>query len=302
MRRLRVGKTKWVSLVNPMPETIARLGKDFPKIHPLVLEEITTPTIRARVENYDHHLYVVLRFPFLDEKTNRVIAQEIDFIVIKDALITVQYDEIPDIERIWRDCEKGMETHAHHHKTPIHLLYDILQRLFARSLGELDKLQTQIESIEEEIFAGREKEIFEDISILKRNVFDFRRAIKPHHLTLESLVVYGVKLYGEEVRPFLMDLIGDYNKTWDLIENHKETLDALYETNSALLASKTNESVRVFTIIAFISFIPAAIANIYGMNIALPFSDQKNAFWIVTGLMIGLTVVVWAILKWRKLL
>jgi len=157
--------------------------------------------------------------------------------------------------------------------------------------------------MEEHVFTGREKEILEDIAILRRNVLDFRRTIKPQQHTLESLVAQGPHLYGEKVKPFLTDLVGEYLKVWSLLENHKETLDALYETNDSLLAAKINETMRVFTILAFISFIPAAIANIYGMNIShIPLLERPNAFWMILGLMALATGLVYLMLKWRKLI
>ncbi|QQG45322.1 MAG: magnesium transporter CorA family protein [Candidatus Sungiibacteriota bacterium] len=285
-----------------MAEDINELRSRFPQIHPLVLEELETLTIRPRVENYDHHIYMVLHFPSFIEEHKKTVSYEVDFILMADTLITVQYDDIPTLEGFWHECEEEKNAGDQYGKSPIHLLYYLLRQFFAFSLRELDQIQAHIDSMEEKVFADREKEILEDISILKRNVLDFRRAVKPQHLTLESLVLQGTQLYGEKVKPFLTDLVGEYLKVWNLLENHKETLDALYDTNNSLLASKTNEIMRVFTILAFISFIPTAIANIYGMNIVrIPLSDQPNAFWNILGLMILTTGAVYAVLRWRKL-
>lgn len=302
LREQKIKNITWVSVVRPMAEDINELRSRFPQIHPLVLEELETLTIRPRVENYDHHIYMVLHFPSFIEEHKKTVSYEVDFILMADTLITVQYDDIPTLEGFWHECEEEKNAGDQYGKSPIHLLYYLLRQFFAFSLRELDQIQAHIDSMEEKVFADREKEILEDISILKRNVLDFRRAVKPQHLTLESLVLQGTQLYGEKVKPFLTDLVGEYLKVWNLLENHKETLDALYDTNNSLLASKTNEIMRVFTILAFISFIPTAIANIYGMNIVrIPLSDQPNAFWNILGLMILTTGAVYAVLRWRKL-
>lgn len=302
MKELKIKDVSWISVVRPSPDDIKALGGRFPQIHPLVLEELLTPTIRPRVENYDHHLYLVLHFPKFVPGVEKSISQEIDFILMPDALITVLYDEIPILEDFWRECEEEKATGEHYGKTPIHLLYYLLQRLFSTALRELDQIQEQIDAIEEQVFTGHEKEILEDVTYLKRDLLDFRRAFKPQHLTLQSLIPQGTQLYGEKVRPFLNDLLGEYLKVWDLLETHKETLDALYDTNRQLLAAKTNEIMRVFTILAFISFIPTAIANIYGMNIEnIPFAGRPNAFWAIILLMVSFTGMVYAALKWKKL-
>src|SRR3989338_5113748 len=303
MRELKVGNIKWISFLKPSPEEIKEFGTQFPQIHPLLLEELLTPTIRPRVENYDHHLYMVLHFPKFIPGFEKSIANEIDFILMQDVIITVQYDSIPILEDFRHACEEQKIAKERYGKTPAHLLYYLLRQFFATALRELDQIQEEIDSLEEKVFTGQAKEILEDITFLKRDILDFRRALKPQHLTLESLVHQGINLYGEKAKPFLTDLLGEYLKAWNLLETHKETLDALYDTNRQILASKTNEVMRVFTILAFISFIPTAVANIYGMNIThIPLAKRPDAFWAVVFLMVVATGSVYLILKWRKLI
>lgn len=299
---LKIKNTNWISIIKPARNDIEELSKRFPQIHPIVLEDLLTPTMRSRVESYDHHLYMVLHFPNFQAKTKKTIANEVDFVLTQDTLITIQYDEINILENFKKAIEKDTDIQDQYGKTPIHLVYYLLIQFFAFALKELDEIQGQIDDMEEHVFSGKEKEILEDISLLKRNVLDFRRAIKPQQLTFESLSLQAVQLYGEKVRPFLNDLSGEYLKVWNLLENHKETLDALYDTNSSLLATKTNEIMRVFTILAFISFIPTAIANIYGMNISnIPLTDSPDAFWVILVFMVIFTIGVYILLKWRKL-
>ncbi|MBI2640934.1 MAG: magnesium transporter CorA family protein [Candidatus Sungbacteria bacterium] len=303
MRELKVGNIKWISLLKPDADEIRELGGQFPQIHPLVLEELLTPTIRPRVENYDHHLYMVLHFPRFVPGFEKSIANEIDFILMQDVVITVQYDSIPVLEDFWHECEEEEIAKERYGKTPIHLLYYLLRQFFATAVRELDQIQEEIDLLEEKVFTGQAKEILEDITFLKRDILDFRRALKPQHLTLESLTHQGTVLYGEKSKPFLADLLGEYLKAWNLLETHKETLDALYDTNRQLIAAKTNEVMRVFATLAFITFIPTAVANIYGMNIEnLPFVDQANSFWIVLSFMGLATLLVYLALKWRKLI
>lgn len=302
MRELKIKDISWISIVRPTDDDIKELGKRFPQIHPLVLEELITPTIRPRVENYDHHLYMVLHFPKFVPGPEKSISYEFDFILLPEVIITVQYDEIKLVEDFWHKCEARNAAAERYGKTPVHLLYYLIRLFFSNALKELDRIQEEIDTMEERVFGGHEKEILADISILKRDILDFRRALKPQHLTLESLIPQGVQLYGEKVKPFLSDLIGEYLKVWNLLETHKETLDALYDTNSSLLASRTNEIMRAFTVLAFISFIPTAIANIYGMNIEnIPFAGRADAFWTILTLMITVTLVVYIALKWKKL-
>lgn len=303
MRELKIKNTSWISLVKPSHYDIQELGKRFPAIHPFVLEDLSSRTIRSHVGNYDTHLYMVLHFPRFIENEHRTVANEVDFILLSNTLITVHFDEIPIFEDFWHDCENGSpEMQLQSGKTPVHLVHYLTRRVFAQSLRELDLIQEKIDVLEEEVFSGKEKEILEDIALLKRNVLDFRRAAKPQLLTLKSFTAQGTEFFGKEARPLLMALVSEHLRVWNLLENHKETLDALFETNNSLLATKTNNAVLAFTVLAFISFIPTAIANIYGMNINLPLAERENAFVVIIIIMAVVTSLVFGILKWRKLI
>jgi magnesium transporter len=301
MREIKIKNTAWISLVHPLKEEIQELAARFPDIHPLVLEEISTPTIRQRVENYENHLFMVLYFPSFQEVEGKTIAHEVDFILLENALVTVQYGESDVLEDLWRECEED-GTHEQYGKTPIHLLSHIIKQFLSFLLKELDEIEERIDTIEHEIFSGREKEMLESISILKRNILDFRRAIKPQHFTLRSLILPALQLYGSKLKPHLTDLVGEQLKVWNLLKNQEETLDTLYETNNSLLTAKTNNIILAFTVIAFITFIPTAIANIYGMNISyFPLAEGENAFWRILGLMAVVTGLVYMILKQKQL-
>jgi len=302
MRELKIKEISWISLVRPTADDIKELRERFPEIHPLILEELLTPTIRPKVENYDHYLFMVLHFINFIPGAEKSISYEFDFILMPKVIITTQYEDVPVLEEFWHECESRGKIQEHYGKTPVHLLYYLLRQFFSASLRELDQIQEAIDALEEKVFTNPVKDTLEEIANLKRDILDFRRTFRPQQLTLDSLIPQGVQLYGENTRPFLMDIVGEYLKVWNLLETHKEALDALYDTSRQLLATRTNEIMRVFTILAFISFIPTAVANIYGMNIAhIPLAERPGAFWMVLLIMILLTGVVYAALKWKKL-
>ncbi|MBI3442736.1 MAG: magnesium transporter CorA family protein [Candidatus Sungbacteria bacterium] len=300
MRQIKLDKTSWIALAKPGQDDIRELQQRFPEIHPLVLEELLTPTIRPRVEHYERHLYMVLHFPKVLPDGETITTQEIDFILMKDTLITVQYDATSLLEEFMHECEHP-EVAARFGETPIHLLYYMLRELFAESLIELDRIQGLIDEIEERIFSGDGKEIAKKTSILKRNVLDFRRAIKPELYTFESLRERATEFYGPAVRPFLIDLAGEHQKVWTLLENHEEALDALFETNNALIADRTSTIIKILTILASFTFPLTLITGIFGMNTDhMPIVNRPNGFWIIIGIMAVSVIIMVTIFKKKK--
>ena len=301
LRELKVHNVDWISVVRPEKEDIAELHARFPEIHHLVLDELVVPTIRSHVEHYGNHLYMVLHIPHYNAEHRIASAHEIDFILLPNTLITAFYDELPEMEDAMHESEEPA-MQGRYGTSAAHLLSFLLRSLYRAALAELDEMQERIEDGEELIFTSGGTELLRDVSLLKRHVLDFRRALKPQQTILSSLGRQGTELYGQNTKPFFDNMMGEYLRVWELLENHTETINGLYETNQALTTYKSNETMRVFTTLAFISFIPATVAAVYGMNIArIPFAESPHAFWIVLFLMVLSAYIVYVILHRKDL-
>ncbi len=302
MRELKIKNLPWISIINPTRQDQKELKERFPQIHNLILEEIIKPTIRTRVENFGESLFMILHFPSFIEKQGRTVSSEVDFILLPDALITVQYDNNKLLEDFWHQNKDDFIEDQYGH-SPIHFLYYLLRGYFSFLTKELDQIQLKMDKLEDQAFSSQEKESLKKISSLRKSVLDFRKAIKPQHLTLESLIKQGSEFYGKKVSPLLTELLGEYTRVWSHLENHKEVLDALYDTHFSLVTIRTNEAVRSLTLLALMTFIPMTIAGIFGINaLDTPLVRQTNGFWLVIVFMIMVMTLSYLVLKWRKII
>lgn len=303
MQTLKTNSLLWNHLFRPSAEDLAKLGDEF-HLHPIVVSELSRPTMRPKVDDYGSYLYLVLHFPVynpMDRKTN---TREVDFILTKGELITVSYNEIPPLDDFFRKCsmEKSCED-LYASKTPAKLLFHIIKEMYSFALRELDHIHESIDQIEEEVFSTEQEEekVIEKLSFVRRDVIEFRRALKPQQSTLESLVHYGGALYGHEVQPFLTELIGEYMKIWNLLDNHKEAIDALYDNNVTVLNIKQNESMRILAIMAFVTFPLVLFASLFGMGaISTPIIGYKYDFWVIIGIMTIATFGMFMFFKRKK--
>lgn len=291
----------WHNIYRPTKENINWLREHF-NFHELTLAELAKPTIRPKVQKYDSYLYLVLHFPIFDEQERKTYPREIDFIVTKKALITISYESVPPLEQFFRRCaldKSCKEIYAS--KSTMHLLYYLIRDLYEFSLRELDHIQERISLIEDEIFSGREREVVEEISIVGRDIIDFRRSLRPQEITLKSLTAQSEALFGSEVLPFLKDLAGEYQKLWGLLENHKETLDALYETNTTLLNIKQNDTIRILTVMASATLPLSILTTLLVSNThGNPLTGASYDFWIISGALLATAVIILGIFKIKK--
>jgi magnesium transporter len=85
---------------------------------------------------------------------------------------------------------------------------------------------------------------------------------------------------------------------WDMLENFKEVIEGLENTNEAVLSHRLNDSIRVLTAFSVIMLPLTLIASVLGMNVGVPGEGSIHAFWITIGVM--LSVLTGMVLWFRK--
>jgi len=293
----------WIDIQKPTEGDVEYLEKNF-SFHPLVLSELIPSGHRPNVEYHGTYLFFVLHYSALDKPTGMVEKRELDIIVSKDFIITNHYHSIISLKSLFDQVNLYEEVKSEYMEEGTgHLVHAILSGILTTSLNQTEQIERRINHIEEAIFRGKEKQMVSELSFTKRMLIDVRRVLTPQGETLKSLHSVGNKLWGEEMNPYFGDLLGTYTTTWNTIEEQRETLQSLAETNESLLTTKTNETMKLLTIITTIALPLTFVASIWGMNTSLPFADGMQGFYIVMGIMGFTTFLFGAIifLRMRKI-
>ena len=96
----------WTNLKNPSAQEISLVSEKY-DIHPLVLEELTSLTVRSKADIYENHLYLVLHFPCGDKTCHINNGNELDIVIGKNFLITAHYSNIGVLEKTMENCKKN---------------------------------------------------------------------------------------------------------------------------------------------------------------------------------------------------
>ncbi|HAO64732.1 TPA: hypothetical protein DCQ44_01990 [Candidatus Taylorbacteria bacterium] len=249
----KMGAITWVDVLSPTNEEILLLQKTY-KINDEVTHDLMIPTIMPRIDECDEHLYTVLHFP-ASKHSHRESAQEVDFILGKTFLITVRYDTIDSIYLLFKSFEVGsILSDGNRFTHAFELFFIVLRRLYESVLDELSSMEDRFDSVEEAIFDGKEKEMVVAISRASRTLLDFKRTLIPHEEVFETLSDAGVRQLGKEFAKDVSIVVKEYHRARARIHDDIEALVELRETNNTLLSSKQSEIIKIFTILAFITF------------------------------------------------
>lgn len=300
LTRYTYRKLTWIDLENPTPGEVRGLMEEY-KIHPLVGEELLGPTVRPKVDLYDNCIYLILHFPTVTHSHNGETEQEVDFIVGKDFLITVRYDTIDSL----REFAKVFEMNSVLDKSNLgdhagYLFFYIMRELYKNLGAELGTVTSRLKRIEDGIFNGNEGRMVRQISETNKLLLDFRESIRFHKDVLESFEAAGKRFFEEKFHYYLRSLIGEYYKVYNLLENQKETLVDLRETNDSLLTTKTNETMKALTIIAFLVLPIQLITQVFSMETWLPVGSAPEDFLAVLAIMALLVALALIFLKSKR--
>ena len=297
-------KLTWIDLERPEASEVKALMKKYP-IHPLVADELLKPTLRPRVDAYKDVIYLILHFPNFKSDQSGCENCEIDFIIGKNFLITAHYQTNSILLELSKLFESGTILGENNlTKNSGRLLYHILKQLYEFSINEVDYMQAKTEKIEKKMFKGYEYELLYDISKIKKDFLDFQRIIMPHQEVLHSIEHLNKNqraILDKEFPHYLNKITGDYFRLKNIIESNKETIEALRETIDSLLSHKTNAVMKIFTIMAFVTFPPMLLAGIFGMNTStMPIVGTKGDFWIIVLAMLLGTLGMFILSKRKK--
>jgi magnesium transporter len=278
----------WVHLTSPTPEEAGELAERF-GWHALDLEDVLSKRQRPKVDEYPEYLFLVLHFPAYDKAVQRLNAAELDVFLGPDFLITLPNVELLPVTRLFARCEEDEELRQTlFSKGSGYLLYHVLDDLFDYCFPILDKIGHKLDRIEDDMFEGAAEEVVRDISNVKQEIISYRKIIKPERSTLRVLERGTQRFLPEELEVYYDDIVDAAERIWDLLDNYKEVVEALEQTNESVLSHRFNDVLRILTVFSIV-FLPATlIASIWGMNVGLPGggspeSSSHVAFWIIIG-------------------
>jgi magnesium transporter len=180
------------------------------------------------------------------------------------------------------------------------LLYEVLDDLFDYCFPILDKIAYKLDSIEDEIEDRRSEEIVGDISKVKQEIISYRKIIKPQRPALRLLERRIERFLPENLELYFDDLIDASERIWDLLDNYKEVVEALEDTNESLISHRQNDVLRILTVFGAI-FLPLTfITGVFGMNVLYPGEGTHTAFWVIVGLMIGVIAGMIGFFRYKR--
>jgi magnesium transporter len=294
------GGRTWAHLDAPSPDEAAQLAERF-GWHPLDLEDVLSKRQRPKVDEYPEYLFAVLHFPAYDKAIQRLNAAELDLFLGPDFLITLPTVELLPVTRLFVRCQEDADLRQSlFSKGSGYLLYHVLDDLFDYCFPILDKIGHKLDSIEDEMFEGRAEDVVRDLSNVKQEIISYRKIIKPERSTLRLLERFVPRYLPEDLEIYFDDIVDASERIWDLLDNYKEVVEGLEQTNESVISHRQNDVLRILTVVSVTLLPLTLISGIFGMNVDFPGFGTAAAFWAIVGAMVGLAVGLVGFFRYKR--
>ena len=318
------GSLKWQHITNPTEDDYEQL-LDAYHFHPLDIEDCHESNHRPKIDEYDDYYFLILHFPYFDKAKRFVRISEVKLFWGKDFVVTIGkahwvIDKFYD--QTQQDLKENDEDTLEYMQCSDLLLYNILDRLMQETYTLILTVGSNLDMINYNLFNKKAASVIEDISVNRSNIIQLNTTFKPQLRVLHMFESGGIKGfikrnklfvddegisddYTPESRVLEMDdywgdILDQYQKMFDMVEDYGELIEGLSKTFDSLQANKTNETMKLLTVLSTIMLPLTVITGFFGMNVKFPFNQAVSLAPMVSIVVAMVVITVALILVFKR--
>jgi magnesium transporter len=297
------GRVTWTNLTNPTQADTQELSIRYPQFHPLNLQDCLTELEFPKLDHHDDYLFLVVQIPFWSETDQLFLPAEVDIFVARGILVTAHHDTLPPLHELFARAESDPTARAElMDRGASPLLYRLLNTLVDACYPHVHELNQRLRQIEARLFEAETNNVLQEIAFVRRSLIAFRRILNPQVDIINQLEDGTWPFIHEDLDIYWGDLGDHLRQLCAMLEENSEVIGGLSETIDTLASHRIDEVVRMLTIVTVLTLPLTLLATLFGMNIALPYSQHPLLFFIILGLgLIAILSLVWYLRKRRWL-
>jgi magnesium transporter len=256
-------------------EAVRALGKKY-GLHPLTLEDVMNLGQRPKAEIYGDQTFVIAQMLYTSEDREDLVGEQVSIFIIGNLLVSIQEENDHDVFEPVRQRIRNGGGFIRNMRAD-YLGYALLDSIIDHYFPVLERLGESLEELESEVLDHPTRSIVGTIHNLRRTLLQVRRMVWPMRDVVSSMLHSDCPTIHAETKVFLRDLYDHSVQIMDLVESYRDLTTSLFEMYLSSVGLRTNEIMRVLTVLSAI-FIPLTfIAGVYGMNFETTTADGSAA-------------------------
>lgn len=262
----------WIGLKDPTDAEFALVNEQL-HLHPLAVEDAVKGHQRAKIEQYESSLFVVLKTLRYLDGTSDIQTGELMLFIGERFVVTVRRGEGNPLAGVRQSLERDPERLRFGTMGVLHAVMDSVVDNYRRVDAEI---QQDLDHIEHAVFgspAGGDANV---IYRLKREVLEFRRADGPLAEALQEFLTRGQgRTFETDLGLLFRDVEDHLRHVADHVDAYDRLLSDVLSAHLAGVSVQQNEDMRKISAWVAMAAVPTLIAGIYGMN----FHDIPELEW-----------------------
>jgi magnesium transporter len=261
----------WVALLEPDAKALELMQEEF-NLHPLAVEDARNGHQRPKIEEYGPDLLFVV-LSMIEPCDSDLRVGEVDIFVGRNYILSVR----SGVERGFQDVRARCEREpALLRRGPGYVLYALMDAVVDRYFPLLDKLETEFERVEEQIFAANSPRAnIEALYSLKQRLMTFRHAVRPMLESLANLSGQRVPAVCAGMQEYFRDIFDHLQRLDQTIESIREAVTTAISVNLSMITLQESETMKRLASYGALIAVPTMIVGIYGMN----FDNMPELHW-----------------------
>ena len=259
----------WVDFSGEPNQTCEPILLDVFGFHPLAVDDALQETHTPKVDDWGDYLYIVLNALVYEELASdgALHLLELDVFLGKYFVVTHHDEPIEAIDQMWNACQRDPR---HTENGPDHLLYRILDYMVAAYMPIVEKIDNEIDEIEDQVFSKPTTQTLEHIFSLKRSLLSMRRVITPQREVLNKLARDDYRIIDSQDRVFFRDVYDHLVRLQDLNESMRDMLGGTLDIYLSVVNNRLNDVMKTLTVITTLFMPISFVAGFFGMNFFEP--------------------------------
>jgi magnesium transporter len=250
-------------------DVVQQLGRQF-GLHPLALEDTINTHQRAKADDFQDVLFVVIRMV----QGPPLVTEQISFYVGRDFLLTFQ-------EGMEGDCLNPVRERIRHRRGRIrdvgsdYLFYELLDAVIDGYFPVLERFGDLLDDLDARAATANIGQTLAELHFIRRDLLFLRRIVWPIRDVMMSLLRGGHPHITPDTQVYLRDCYDHAAQLIDILEVYRETCSDLRDFYYSKISNRTNEIMRTLTVIATVFMPLSFIVGLYGMN----FENMPELHW-----------------------
>lgn len=285
----------WIDMMGPSPDD-TRLMREVLRFHPLTVEQVLDHKQRPKVEEYPDHLFAIMNSAHVDGLD--VYFRELDIFVRDHVIVTVHRFPEPAIEQARRLVNEACAIKG---MTVGYMLYSIIQVVVDSYFPVLDRLEQQLERLEDDVIERPTQDKLARLFQLKRTVSEIWR-IAGQQRDMFSVLMRDESPYINQMtlRLYLRDVYDHLLRIYDSANAIRDNVASAVDLFFSAQSQQLNLYINRLTLITIATGVLAVITGFYGMNFndTVPFSfSHPGGIPFVLALIAAVAIILLVVLR-----